>query len=194
MDEDEVNLDSTSENILRPKVPAPTASNEDVQQFLTQFFRALCSRRTLREARIMAERIDADGVALYEISPKRWSDEFAFEGDTIYAALRRSNYGIYSRVRIGLGLQWLQRHLLSQARLKDFSSLLEIKTHEPSYSQSSAQYSQHYSGSSICTAEPNPLMTTNGFQKDSRSDNEGWYGEGESQGIRHRQLYPHDTD
>ena len=41
----------------------------------------------------MARKINADGKALYELTEKRWTEEFGSEGQTIHHALQTSHYG-----------------------------------------------------------------------------------------------------
>ncbi len=82
--------------VLRPSVPPPTASSLTVHHFFIQFFRALNHQRSLQEAEQMAERIHVEGTALYELPEKKFIDEFGFEGQTIYQALRRSKWGYVS--------------------------------------------------------------------------------------------------
>ena len=45
----------------------------------------------------MAQKLNVDGIALYELSEKKFLDEFGYEGRTIYYALQRSKYGYVSK-------------------------------------------------------------------------------------------------
>ena len=82
--------------ILRPSVPPPTASSIEVQNYFVQFLRAFNHRLTLEEAGQIADKLHADGTGLYELSEQQLVDQFGFEGQSIYQALRRSKWGFVS--------------------------------------------------------------------------------------------------
>ncbi len=44
----------------------------------------------------MADRVNADGVALYEILENKWVEGLGCEWQTIFRALSRSRYGLVS--------------------------------------------------------------------------------------------------
>ncbi|KAL9133432.1 MAG: hypothetical protein Q9175_005395 [Cornicularia normoerica] len=92
-DNTEEALESAPERLLRPSPPPPTASSAEVRAFLVQFFLVLGCERTPESALEMARKINADGIALYEISEKTWADEFGIEGQIIHRTLQRSKYG-----------------------------------------------------------------------------------------------------
>ena len=44
----------------------------------------------------MAERVNANRLALYEIPEKKWVEDLGCEGQTIFRAMNRSQYGAVS--------------------------------------------------------------------------------------------------
>lgn len=113
-------LDTTLEHILRPRVPEPTASSEDLQAFSIQFSRALYCHRTLREAKEVAEKVHTDGVALYEIPEKKWLDDLDFEELTIYRALRISKFERKLAAEAQSRLQFEAKKLLATSSSRGF--------------------------------------------------------------------------
>ena len=77
----------------RPLVPSPSASAQEVHQFLTQFLQALDSFKSAGEAFDQAKALSVDGTALYTLDSNDFQKAFGLHGVIIYRALNESKYG-----------------------------------------------------------------------------------------------------
>ncbi|KAL9098390.1 MAG: hypothetical protein Q9163_005940 [Psora crenata] len=154
-----------SHPVSRPPLPELTATSIDVHNFIVQFLLSQDWELTGHEARQRAKRIKGDGITLYRVSRKRWTDELGMDGQMIYQALQTSKCGNYW-MRIGHWLEgWLLALVDGNSRPEKASRTTLSPSHPPSSAESSS-YTTRYVG-------PHASTAAHGSPNESKSD-KGW--------------------
>lgn len=81
---------------MTPSPPHPQASEQQVQEFLSECFIAFNGELKVQDAQLKAEKLSVNGKAIYSMTRGNFKDAFGVEGSIIYDILTGSPYSFVS--------------------------------------------------------------------------------------------------